>query len=232
MSTFVGLSSTTRIRGGVLTGVPSVGGRHVLADLGQQRTRAEWLGDVGVAARLERLHVVTRQRVGGHGDDGGRAEGWQGLDASRRLVAVHPGELDVHQDQGRTVRFRHLDALIPRDGLQHGEPGGREEIAQDAAVVLVVLDDQDLPAHGAVARAAPTGEDGGSVGVTAGGTARSARTGRVKRKVAPWPAADSTQIRPPCISVMRLAIARPSPVPPAFLVLELSTCWNSWKSFA
>ena len=47
-----------------------------------------------------------------------------------------------------------------------------------------------------------------------------------------FPSSDSTQIVPPCISTMRLAIDRPSPVPPFFLVVELSACWNSSKILA
>ena len=63
-------------------------------------------------------------------------------------------------------------------------------------------------------------------------TCRSTRTGSANRKVEPRPRADSTQIRPPCISTIRLAMARPSPVPPFFRVLELSACWNSSKILA
>ena len=37
---------------------------------------------------------------------------------------------------------------------------------------------------------------------------------------------DSTQIRPPSISTICLAMARPRPVPPSAVVLELSTWWN------
>ena len=39
-------------------------------------------------------------------------------------------------------------------------------------------------------------------------------------------------MRPPCISMIRREMANPSPVPPFFLVIELSACWNSWKSLA
>ena len=40
------------------------------------------------------------------------------------------------------------------------------------------------------------------------------------------PRSNSTQMRPPCISTISLAIASPSPVPPLVLVLELSIWWN------
>src|SRR5690606_31251902 len=54
-------------------------------------------------------------------------------------------------------------------------------------------------------------------------------TGTVNEKVEPSPRWESTQMRPPCISTIRLEIDRPSPVPPFFLVAELSACWNSSK---
>src|SRR6266852_5265996 len=54
-------------------------------------------------------------------------------------------------------------------------------------------------------------------------------TGMLKEKVDPSPGADSSQIRPPCISTMRLAMDNPSPLPPFVRVDELSACWNSPK---
>jgi hypothetical protein len=60
----------------------------------------------------------------------------------------------------------------------------------------------------------------------------SAMTGTLNEKTEPLPRSDSTHIRPPSSSMMRLDIANPSPVPPFFLVIELSACWNSWNSFA
>jgi hypothetical protein len=52
----------------------------------------------------------------------------------------------------------------------------------------------------------------------------STTTGRLNANVEPWPTCDSTQIRPPCISMMRFDIASPRPVPPFFLVMALSAC--------
>jgi hypothetical protein len=53
-----------------------------------------------------------------------------------------------------------------------------------------------------------------------------ARVGSSIWKVDPLPSVDSTQMRPPCISTICLAIASPRPVTPLALVLELSTWWN------
>ena len=41
-----------------------------------------------------------------------------------------------------------------------------------------------------------------------------AETGSVKQNVEPFPTTDSTQIVPPCISIIRFEMASPRPVPP------------------
>jgi len=51
-------------------------------------------------------------------------------------------------------------------------------------------------------------------------------TGSVKANVEPCPGCDSTQILPPCISMIRLEMASPKPVPPFLRVMALSACWN------
>ena len=60
----------------------------------------------------------------------------------------------------------------------------------------------------------------------------STETASVRKNVDPWPTRDSTQIFPPCISMMRFEMASPNPVPPFSRVAKLSACWNSWKSLA
>ena len=47
----------------------------------------------------------------------------------------------------------------------------------------------------------------------------STTTGSVNVNVEPWPGSDSTQIRPPCISMMRFDMASPKPVPPFLRVI-------------
>ena len=48
----------------------------------------------------------------------------------------------------------------------------------------------------------------------------STRTGSVNQNVEPCPGLDSTQMRPPCSSMMRLRSAEPNPVPPFFDALD------------
>src|SRR5215472_10757111 len=84
-----------------------------------------------------------------------------------------------------------------------------QHIADDLPIIRLVLHYQNALAH------------------AAGSTCRSTMTGSVNVNVEPWPGCDSTQILPPCSSMMRFDIASPRPVPPFFLVIALSACWNS-----
>src|SRR6516225_2931077 len=80
--------------------------------------------------------------------------------------------------------------------------GAGEHIANDLAIIRLVLDHQNALAH-------------------ARSTCCSTTTGSVKANVEPWPGCDSTQILPPCISMMRFDIASPKPVPPFLRVIAL-----------
>src|SRR5262249_52259528 len=84
------------------------------------------------------------------------------------------------------------------------------ECAQHTPQTFQIRDDKNALAHRARLR-------------------NSARVGISIWNVEPCPTVDSTQMRPPCISTICLAIARPRPVPPLALVRELSTCWNCSK---
>src|SRR5262249_14951374 len=88
--------------------------------------------------------------------------------------------------------------------------GVAQQVPQDLPVVFLIFNHQDALAHAST-------------------TCRSTFTGIVNANVEPLPTSDSTQMRPPCISMMRLAIASPSPVPPFCLVIDASACWNSSK---
>src|SRR6516164_6224115 len=91
--------------------------------------------------------------------------------------------------------------------------GRRQHIANDLTIIWLVLDHKNALAHAA-------------------STCRSTITGSENVNVEPWPGCDSTQILPPCISMMRLDIASPRPVPPFLRVIALSACWNSWNNLA
>src|SRR5262249_793594 len=89
-------------------------------------------------------------------------------------------------------------------GLDDRVPCAGQKVAQHAAQIFLVFDDEDALCHGV-------------------NLENSARVGSSIRKVDPFPSTDSTQMRPPCISTISLAMASPRPVPPFAFVLELST---------
>ena len=128
-----------------------------------------------------------------------------GSDLSHRLTAIHARQLDFHQDEiGPLFCYcceRLLAVLCFRDFVVR--PG--KQIANDLAIILLVLDHEDALAHAA-------------------STCRSTRMGTVNEKVEPRPTVESIQIFPPCISMMRLEIASPKPVPPFLRVIVLSAC--------
>src|SRR5262249_30343426 len=119
-------------------------------------------------------------------------------------------QLNIHQDQVWPVRLDGLQSFFAALSFDQLISGIAEHIAKYPAVVRLIFDHQDALAHGSP-------------------TCRSTLTGIVNANVEPLPTSDSTQMRPPCIPMMRLAIDKPRPVPPFRLVAELSACWNSSK---
>src|SRR5262245_36377372 len=163
-----------------------------------------------VAAGGTRLLLVPLHRKRADGDDGRCREVGIGLDPPGCLIAVEHRHLDVHQDEVGPVGLGTCYPGLAVGGFQHRIARAGEEGAQDAAQVLLVFHDEDALGHGAALRS-------------------SARAGSSIWKIEPCPSVDSTQIRPPCISTICLAMASPRPVPPLALVLELSTWWNCSK---
>src|SRR3974377_171334 len=147
-----------------------------------------------------RFVVVAAQSVGSYGDNGNAFEFRIGLDATRRLVAVHMRQLDVHENKVGMLLFRSANTGLAIPGFRHLISGTAQEVAEDLPIVLLVLDYQNAFAHADAS------------------TCRSTTTGSVNANVEPWPSCDSTQILPPCISLMRLDIASPRPVPPLLRV--------------
>src|SRR5215813_11986153 len=210
MSRFVSLSSTMRMRGGLCMAYRPPSLRQELFDLCEQLTRAVRLRHVGIAAGIARFALIAGQGIGGHDDDRYRLERRIGLDAPRRLVAVHDGQLDVHQDQVRPAFCDCRERLLAVLRLGQLVTGVAEKVAQNLPVIRLVLDHKDVFAHGCA-------------------TCCWTLVGSVNVKVDPSPRWDSTPMRPPCSSMMRLAMARPRPVPPFLRVIEESACWNSSK---
>ena len=87
-------------------------------DFREQLTGAVRLGDIVVAASRAGFVIVPAQRIGGHDDDRNRSQFGICLDASRRFMAVHNRQLDIHENQIRPVGLGGGDALLAILGLQ------------------------------------------------------------------------------------------------------------------
>src|SRR6516225_8907744 len=178
---------------------------QVLPNLRQQFARAVGFRDITVATGRMRFAVVAAQGIGSYGDNRNAFQFGIGLDATGRLVTVHKRQLDIHENKVRTLLFCCADTGLAVPGFRHLITGTAQEIAEDLPIVLLVLDHQNALAHAA-------------------STCRSTMTGSVKENVEPCPGWDSTQIRPPCISIIRFDMASPKPVPPFLRVMALSAC--------
>src|SRR5262249_13297368 len=186
---------------------------HALLNFRSQLARAVRLRHIAITSCRSRCLFIPIQLVGGDGDDWNRSHRGIGLDLARDLVAVHDAQLDTHEDEIGS-RFCHCcKRLLAILGFSDFVIGAGEHIADDLAIIRLILHHQNALAH-------------------AVSTCRSTITGSVKANVEPCPSCDSTQILPPCISMMRLDIASPKPVPPFLRVMALSACWNSWNSLA
>src|SRR5215469_7341900 len=180
---------------------------QVLANFRQQLSRAERFRDIVIASCRPRLLFFAAERIGGDRDDRDRSQRRISFDPACGRVAVHNRQLDIHQDKiGPLFRYRCERFLAV---LSFGDfvVGRGQHISDDLAIIRLVLDHQYALAHAA-------------------STWRSTMTGSVKANVEPCPGCDSTHIRPPCISMIRLEMASPKPVPPFLRVMALSACWN------
>src|SRR5215468_1586313 len=146
--------------------------------------------------------------MGGHGDDRNRSQCGVGLDSARDRVSVHDRQVNTHQDEIGPLFRDCRKRLLAVFGLSDFTIGTGKHIANNLAIILLVLHYQYALAHAA-------------------STCRSTMTGSENVNVEPWPGCDSTQILPPCISMMRFDMASPKPVPPFLRVMALSACWNS-----
>jgi hypothetical protein len=116
-------------------------------DLREQLARTERLRHEVIAPGGARLFLIPAQRVGGDGDDGDGAQGGVGLDPARRFIPVHYRELDVHQDQVRSLLGYRRERLLAILGFNYLIVGSREQVTHDLAIVFLILDHKDAPAH-------------------------------------------------------------------------------------
>jgi hypothetical protein len=65
--------------------------------LRQELARTVGLGDKVITSSGSRFRLIATQSIRGDRNDWNVRERWIGLDAARRLVAVHDRKLDIHQ---------------------------------------------------------------------------------------------------------------------------------------
>src|SRR5215469_18737461 len=179
---------------------------QVLTNFCQQLAWTERFRHIVITTSRSRLLLFTTERIRGDRDDRDRSQRWVGLDFASGGVAVDDRQLDVHQNQIGPLLCDSLQRLLPVFGLGDLIIGRGQHIADDLAIIRLVLHHQNAFGH------------------AAGSTCRSTATGSLNAKVEPFPICDSTQILPPCISMMRFDMARPKPVPPFLRVMALSAC--------
>ena len=163
----------------------------------------------------------------------GITKGTQAVGAAMLLAATRAGSADalfaeLNESQAAMLAFlkRSLSRMPPKAyrwvaemqeiadfvgddpaarALYSGAAQFYQQIAQDLPVILLIFHHKNALAHDDLNCCATF-------------------VGTVNENVEPLPGVDSTQMRPPCISIIRFDMARPSPVPPFFLVTELSAC--------
>ena len=82
--------------------------------------------------------------------DGDRARGGVGTQPTQRLHAVDAGQMDVHEDQRRSLLLREAHAVLAGLRLDHAVPFVDQHVARQLAALVVVLDEDDqLAGHGA-----------------------------------------------------------------------------------
>src|SRR5262249_45461688 len=159
-----------------------------------------WFGHVIVTTGGLRGLLLTVERVRGDRDDRDRSQRRISLDPARGGVTVYYRELDVHQDKVWPLLCDRRERLFAVFGFDNLIICRGQHIADNSATIRLVLDNQNPLAH-------------------VGSACRSTTTGSENANVEPCPGCDSTQILPPCISMMRLDIAKPKPVPPFLRVM-------------
>src|SRR5262249_14230891 len=119
-------------------------------------------------------------------------------------VAVDDRKLNIHEDEVGSLRPRLFHASLTVCGLHDSIARPLQKVAQNTPQIFLIIDNKDALDHAAL-------------------LPNRALVGSSMWNVAPFPSFDSYQMRPPCISTICLAMARPRPVPPFALVFELST---------
>ena len=118
------------------------------------------------------------------------------------LKPIHPGQHDIEQHQVRSVAFNRFEGLDTITYGKHLVVHGLQVMCHDFEQLHIIIDHQD----GGLLR----GHTLPSFQIE---VARGPPLGNWTWNVLPAPSVLSTRIIPPCSSMMRLQMARPTPRP-------------------
>jgi hypothetical protein len=125
--------------------MPALG--QVLTNFRQQLARAVRFWNVFITASRTRLLLFATKRIGGNCDDRDRPQRRIGLDPPRRLITVHARKLDIHQDEIGLLFRNGFKRLLSALGLCDFVVGSGKQIANDLAIIHLVLHNQYAFAH-------------------------------------------------------------------------------------
>src|SRR6202045_3808123 len=146
--TFASISSTTSTRPDISLShskyrAAPLSGEEAL-DGPQKARHRDRLRDIGLATPVPHFLLVALHREGGHRDDRDHPQIGVSLDPLRDFQTGYFRQLDVHQDQIRTMltsKRKRLDTVL---GLQCTIAVSDEKIVEEFHIEVVVLDDQHL----------------------------------------------------------------------------------------
>ena len=113
----------------------------------QQVTRAERFCNALIAARCPRLPVFAAQRIRGYRNDWDRSQLRIGFNPARSCITVHDRELNIHQDEIGPLLCNSRQRQLTVFGLRNFLVGKGQHIADDLAIIRLVVDHQNALAH-------------------------------------------------------------------------------------
>src|ERR1700757_2348160 len=146
--TFASISSTTSTRPDISlshqgSGRAPLSGEEALDGLQKARHR-DRLRDVRLAAAVPHFFLIALHREGGHRDDRDHPQISVSLDPLRDLQTGYFRQLDVHEDQIRTMLTSKRKCLDTVLGLQCTIAVSDEKVVEELHIEVVILNDQHL----------------------------------------------------------------------------------------
>src|SRR5690348_9506761 len=117
-------------------------GMEDLFEPGVEGAGAEGLGQEVVRARLEDPHLVVLVPLRGQDDDRQGSGLGAGAELGKDAVAVETGKVQVEEDEVGGVLVDPGDRLLPVARLDRAVPLAFEQVAEEAAEEVLVVDDE------------------------------------------------------------------------------------------